>query len=337
MQRRRFIGLVGAAAAWPVGASAQGKSNPPIVAVAFPFKQDLANERANALRIGLKQAGLVEGVDYALDVRVANGDMARLLELVKELAALKPRVFVPVAIIHTPTIKQIMPDVPVVFAAIAIDPVAAGIAESYARPGGMITGVVMNAVGGEESLTLKRISILKELVPNVKRIGMIGIADGKIPQTSLLGPSERNALRKAATQLGFEFFNYDIEALDGFDAAVASGVRDEVDAFYISGDPRMNFDIPLVARTLEHSRKPACAVYPFWARAGLLMAYSNDLNDNVRRAGLMVANILRGGKPGDLPIDQAVKFKLTINQKTARSLGIAPPPALLAQADEVIE
>jgi putative ABC transport system substrate-binding protein len=99
----------------------------------------------------------------------------------------------------------------------------------------------------------------------------------------------------------------------------------------------MNLDIPRVVASLARSGKPTCAVYPFWARAGLLMSYSTDINDGMRRVGFQVAKIIQGVKPGELPIEQAVKFTFAINQKTARQLGITPSPALLAQADEVIE
>jgi putative ABC transport system substrate-binding protein len=339
MQRRQFISLVGAAAAWPLKASAQQGARLPLVAVIIPFGEDMANERTSALRLGLKQAGLVEGTHYSLALRFANGDYARLPDLAKELDALKPRVFVVTASATAigVTRKQ-APNTPLVFASIAADPIAAGWAETYARPGGMMTGTVMNAVGGEESLTSKRIGFFKELVPNLTRLGMIGFADSVNPISSVnLAIPERNALRNASAQLGFELLSYDIRSLDDFDAAVSSGLRDDVSAFYISGDPRMNLNIPRVVASLAKSGKPTCAVYPFWPRAGLLMSYSTDPNDGMRRSGFQVAKIIQGAKPGELPIEQAVKFTLSINQKTAKQLGIIPSPNFLAAADEVIE
>jgi putative tryptophan/tyrosine transport system substrate-binding protein len=340
MRRRAFIKILGgAAAAWPLKASAQQAANLPLVAVITPFTEELATERAAALRLGLKQAGFIEGTHYVLAQRFANGDYSRFPELARELDALKPRVFVVTASAAAiATTRKQAPDTPLVFAGIAADPIAAGYAESYARPGGMMTGAVMNAVGGEESLTSKRIGFFKELVPGLTRLGMIGFADSVNPVPSMnLAIPERNALRKAATHFGFEFSSYDIKTLDDLDAAVSSGLRDEISAFYISGDPRMNLDIPRVVASLAKSGKPTCAVYPFWARAGLLMSYSTDPNDGMRRVGFQVAKIIRGAKPGELPIEQAVKFTLVINQKTARQLGITPSPILLAEADEVIE
>jgi putative ABC transport system substrate-binding protein len=339
MRRRAFIKILGGAAAWPLKASAQQAANPPLVAMITPFTEELAVERAAALRLGLKQAGFIEGTHYVLALRFANGDYARFPEIARELDALKPRVFVVTASASAiAAARKQAPDTPLVFASIAADPIAAGFAETFARPGGMMTGAVMNAVGGEESLTSKRIGFFKELVPNMTRLGMIGIADSDpaVAPFTLAIP-ERSALQKASAQLGFELSNYGIRTLDDLDAAVSSGLRDDVSAFYISGDPRMNLDIPRVVASLERSRKPSCAVYPFWARAGLLMSYSTDLDDGMRRVGFQVAKIIRGAKPGELPIEQAVKFTLVINQKTAKQLGITPSPILLAEADEVIE
>jgi putative ABC transport system substrate-binding protein len=339
MRRRQFISLISGAAAWPLKALAQQAANLPLVALMNPFTEDLATERANALRLGLKQAGFIEGTHYSLALRFANGDYSRFPELVRELDALKPRVFVVTASAAAiAAIRKQAPNTPLVFASIAADPIAAGYAESYARPGGMMTGTVMNAVGGEESLTSKRIGFFKELVPSLTRLGMIGFADSVNPAPfNNLAIQERNALRNASAQLGFELSNYDIRTLDDLDAAVSSGLRDDVSAFYISGDPRMNLNIPRVVASLAKSGKPTCAVYPFWTRAGLLMSYSSDLNDGMRRAGFQVAKIIQGTKTGEIPIEQAVKFTLVINQKTAKQLGIIPPPTVLAAADEVIE
>src|ERR1700731_1707120 len=301
MRRRQFISLMCAATTWPLKASAQQGANLPLVAVIIPFTEDIANERTSALRLGLKQAGLVEGTHYSLALRFANGDYSRLPELARELDALKPRVFVVTASATAiATTRKQAPNTPLVVASIAADPIALGFAESYARPGGMMTGTVMNAVGGEESLVSKRIGFFKELVPNLTQLGMIGIADSETAIASAgLAIPERNALRKASAQLGFELSNYDIRTLDDLDAAVSSGLRDDVSAFYISGDPRMNLNIPRVVASLEKSGKPTCAVYPFWARAGLLMSYSNDLNDGMRRTGFQVAKIIQGAKPGE--------------------------------------
>jgi len=202
----------------------------------------------------------------------------------------------------------------------------------------MISGNPMTAVGGEATLTTKRIGFFKELVPNLARLGMIGFADSVNPVAAAnLALPERNALRKTSEYFAFEFLNYEIRTLDDLDGAVSAGLRDGVSAFYISGDSRMNGNIPRVVASLAESKRPTCGVYRFWAQSGLLMAYSNDLHDMFRRAGFQVAKIIQGAKPGELPFEQAVKYTLVVNMKTAKQLGLTPSPTLLAAADELIE
>ena len=222
-----------------------------------------------------------------------------------------------------------------VFTAVAADPVALGWIQSYSRPGGVITGNVMNAVGGEESITQKRIGLFKQLVPNLKRLGMIAPANGGFG--GVLARAEKEALQKVAAELDFEFLLYSFNTLDDLESAFAAALREDVSGLYISGEPLLYANLPRVMSLVTASRKPAVGPYPDWGRAGLLMSYANDPLDSVRQAGTYVAKILKGAKPSDLPVEQASKFTLVVNQKTARALNIAVPPSLLALADEVIE
>ena len=169
MKRRKFLQLAGGAViTWPLPVLAQQATNLPLVAVLSAATEQIAASRVASIREGLKQAGLTEGRDYALAPRFANGDYARLQELVKELNGLKPRVYVAVGGGITP-IHQLAPNTPLVFTSIALDPIASGWAESYARPGGMITGMVQNAVGGWETVLAKLLGYLREVVPNLTR------------------------------------------------------------------------------------------------------------------------------------------------------------------------
>jgi len=220
----------------------------------------------------------------------------------------------------------------VVFTSIAIDPVAFGWVESYARPGGMVTGNVQNAIGGLESLMSKQFQFFKELVPNLTRLGFIGLTD-----TAVQFPVERAAVQKTAQQLGFAVSMYEVPTIADVESAIASGQRDDVSAFFLSVDPRLVVRIPQIVASLAKTGKPAFGPLPLWTRGGLLMSYYTDFEEQARRAGGQVAKILRGAKPGDLPIEQADKFTLILNLKTAKQLGITVPPSLLWQSDEVIE
>jgi len=311
---------------WP----ALAQRDLPLVAVLVPGTADFAKQRITAIRKGLLEAGLAEGVNYAFVSRFADGVFDRLPGLALELAALKPRVFVASAAAAV-AVHKVVPDLPLVFTSYAADPIKAGFAESYVHPGGNTTGNVMNAIGGEEALTQKRMGLFKELVPDLKRLGFIGTA------TSILAVAELDALRSVAGQFGFEIVHHAVKTLDDIESAVLSSNNDGVDALYVSGEPLLYNNMARVLPFVMASGKPTVGSYPDWGRAGLLMSYSADLLDDFRRAGIYAAKILGGEKPGDLPIEQASKFTLVVNARIAKQLGIAVPPTLLTLSDEVIE
>jgi putative tryptophan/tyrosine transport system substrate-binding protein len=330
MRRREFIGLIGTAAVGVARpALAQTKSDLPLVGVLVPRTEQPAKDALAAVRIGLKEAGLVEGANYSIVLSFANGDLDRLPSLATELGALKPRVIV-ASSTAARAVRTVLPEVPLVFTSISVDPIAYGFAQSYTRPGGMMTGNVTNAMGSEEALTEKRMGMFRDLVPDLTRLGMIG-------PKGILYKAELIALRNVSSHLGFEVTEYAIEKLDDLDGAFAAGARDGVSAFYISGEPLLFNNMARVMPLVAASGKPCVGVYPEFGRAGLLMSYSSDTLDGFRHAGIYAAKILGGANPGDLPVEQASKFILTINLKSAKALGITVPPTLLALADEVIE
>lgn len=334
MRRREFIGLLGATAlSIPRPGHAQTRTDLPLVGVLMPYKSDseYAKTRAAALRKGLQEVRFVEGRNYSLAMRFAEGDFDRIPQLAMELGALNPRVIVVAAYFPYKTVHTHLPQIPIVFTAIAADPVELGWVQSYTHPGGMITGNVMNAVGGEESMTQKRIGLFKQLVPDLTRLGMIA------SDLALKLLKEGDALRKVATEFGFELLHYRLKTIDDLESAFAAGLRDDVSAFYISGEPLLTANLSRVMSLVTASRKPSVGPYPDWGRAGLLMSYSTEPLDGFRHAGVYAAKILNGAKPSDLPIEQASKFIFVINLKTAKALGVVVPPTLLALADEVIE
>jgi putative ABC transport system substrate-binding protein len=324
--RRREFSILSGAAAFASARPALAQKELPLVAVLIAGSAKQADDRVAAIRLGLKEAGLTEGVNYAIALRFADGVLSRLPELVAELAALKPRVIVSVGV--APVVPKVAPDLPHVFTAIADDPVRMGLVESFARPGGNATGNVMTALGGEDTMAQKRVGLFKELVPNFRRLGFIGT-------TSVLPVTELNALRGVAGHFGFELVHHPIQGADDIERAIAATNRDGVDALYVSGAPEMYTQMARVAPLVVASGKPSFGTYPDWARAGLLMSYASDIYDGVRRAGLYVAKILRGEKPGDIPIEQASRFFLVLNARTAQQLGIRVPPTFLP--DEVVE
>ena len=269
----------------------------------------------------MREAGLTEDVHYTFALRFADGVFDRLPGLALELAALKPRVIVASAAAST-AVHKTVPELPMVFCSVAADPIKLGFAQSYVRPGGNATGNVMNAVGGEEALTQKRIGYFKELVPDLKRLGFIGTS------TSMLAVAELNALRSVAGHFGFEIVHHPIQGLDDIAGAVASSKADGVEALYISGEPLLYNNMARVLPSVMVSGNPTVGTYPEWGRAGLLMSYSADLLDDFRRAGIYAAKIVGGEKPGDLPIEQASKFVLVVNVKKppGNSGSVCPRP-----------
>jgi putative ABC transport system substrate-binding protein len=286
MRRREFIGLIGAAALISPRPGYAQNSSLPMVGFLVPIKQDTeyARQIIAALRKGLQEEGFTEGKNYSLAMRFANGDFARLPSLAKELGALKPRVVVASSTAAL-VARESFPDLPVVFIAIADDPIALGFAESYARPGGMMTGNVMNAIGGEETITQKRLGFFKELVPGLTRLGMIARVPQPNPLLNGLATREENALQKAAAQFGFEFMRYNFDTLDELESTFASALRDNVSAFYISGQPTLFNNMSRVVSLVAASGRPGLGSYPEWGRAGLLLSYSTDLVDGYRHAG----------------------------------------------------
>ena len=327
MRRRELLTILGGTLALPALARAQ--PNLPIVAVLVPGSAESAENRIVAIRQGLREAGLTEGVNFTFASRYAGGVLDRLPGLALELAALKPRVMVASAAAAL-VAHRVLPDQPLVFTSYAADPIKAGFAESYVHPGGHATGNVMNAVGGEQALTGKRFNFFRELVPDLKALGFIG-------SSSILAAEELNALQSVAGQLGFEIVRHELRGLDDVEPAVSASIRDGVGALYVSGEPLLYTNMVRVLPLVMAPGKPTVGTYPEWGRAGLLMSYSADLIDDFRRAGIYAAKILGGEKPANLPIEQASKFVLVLNIKTAKALGITAPDRLLAVADEVID
>jgi len=328
VRRRDFIALIGgAAAAAPLAARAQ---QPGLPVVGFLNSQtlDAFIEPLRGFRQGLKEAGYVEGENVAIEYRWADNRFERLPELAAELVRRR------VAVIITTggpasafAAKGATATIPIVFS-IGDDPVRLGLVASLARPGGNVTGV--NFVVTE--LAAKRLELLRELVPAIARIGV------------LVNPSEatntESTLRDvgtAAGAMGLQISTLNASTSREINTAFAGFVRERADAVFVGPDAFFHARRVQLALLAMLHRMPVMSPLRSFTEAGGLMSYGTNLTDAYRQAGVYTGRILKGAKPADLPVVQASKFELLVNAETARLLGLAVPPQLLARADEVIE
>jgi putative tryptophan/tyrosine transport system substrate-binding protein len=325
MRRREFIVGSGAVAAWPLAARAQQPV--PIIGYLSSFAP---NERVNlgdAFRRGLREAGLAEGRDIAVEYRYAGNQYDRLPKLAAELVERKVA-----AIVATGggnsilAAKAATSTIPVVFT-YGGDPVREGYVASLNKPGGNVTGVsFFNTVLGGKVLEL-----LHGLVPAAAIIGLLVNPRNRESESTL-----REA-QLAAGKLGRELLIVQASSADEIDMAFATLRQRRARGLFIGGDPFMTTRRQQIVALAARNAIPVVYANRDFVVEGGLMSYGNDVADAYRRAALYVGRILKGNKPADLPVDQATRFELLINLKTAKALGLTIPPTLLARADEVVE
>jgi putative tryptophan/tyrosine transport system substrate-binding protein len=326
MTRREFITLLGgAAAAWPL--AARGQQPAKVVRIGW-LDLGPASARASrveALRAGLRDLGWVEGKNIVIEFRWADG-VQQLPELAAELVRIKVDViFAPSSTMVEPA-RQATKTIPIVFANHA-DPIGTGHVASLPRPGGNITGLSVLAT----ELDAKALEMLKEAVPTATRIGVLWN-----PTTPSQVPGLQ-AVKAAGEKLGLALHLVSAATGEEFDDALASMVRERVGGVFVVPSPLTLMQAPRLAQLALQYQLPTMFAPGENVEAGGLMSYGADRNDLVRRAALYIDKILKGAKPAELPVEQASKYQLTINLKTARALGLEIPPTLLARADEVIE
>jgi len=327
MERRIFVAMVsGGLLAAPLAAEGQQQSRLPVIGILDPGSAQPSSQMLAAFRQGLRDLGWIDGQNIRLDPRYAEWKPERLPSLAAELVRLRPHVIFTWTQPAAVAAKQATSVIPIVVGA-ATDLVAMGVAESFARPGGNLTG--MSMLGSEAEA--KRLQLLKEGVPSVSRVALL--VD---PALS----SEKDypvAFADAARQLGVQLLRFDAQTPTDIER-VMSVVRQARPDALLMVDSSMLSTIQrrITALALQY-RLPAISRSPDFAQAGGLFQYGENPREMARRAAVYVDKILRGAKPGDLPIEQPTKFELVINLKTARALGLTIPPSLLARADEVIE
>jgi ABC-type uncharacterized transport system substrate-binding protein len=277
-------------------------------------------------RQGLRDASYVEGQTLAVEYRYAEGKEERYAELMSELVRLKPDVIAVAATGMAQVARQATTTIPVVFM-FADQPVAMGLVASLARPGGNLTGLTtLNA-----ELSSKRLELVREAFPRLRRVGVL----------SSTYPLTVRALKEAeaaARALGIKLWPVTAERADQLDAAFAAMVKRRVEALLVVPHPLIQD--PHAQRIFDlavQRRLPVIYGGRLWAARGALIAYGAQTDDLCRGAAALVAKILKGAKPADLPVEQPTKFELVINLKTAKALGLTIPPSVLARADEIIE
>ncbi len=326
MRRRQFLGALGAAAVWPLLARAQalkvirrsgflGNSTPELEAnLIGPFRREL-----HAL-------GYEEGRNIQIEYRWANGNYSRFPQLTGELLAAGVELIVTAGTPATLAVKRATSTVPLVMIAVG-DPVGTGVVPSLARPGGNITG--LSSISPD--LEGKRLELLRELLPNLSHVGLLRNPANPFHVTSM------EQARPAAQNLGIKLLVLDVAKTEDLDAAFGQILKERPDALLLLADRVFLHNRGSLMEFATKHRLPTMNPYRELVQAGGLMSYGPSYEDMHKRAADYVDRILKGAKPGDLPVEQPTKFILRINLKTAKSLGIAVPDKLLALADEVLE
>jgi putative ABC transport system substrate-binding protein len=334
MRRRAFLSVVCSAVAWPLAAAAQQSTSSKRLAIFSPSEPsaDLhghsGTKFSRALFTELRRLGQTEGQNLKVESYGREQNTSGPEALATEIVRSNPDVIYvvgPGAVIF----KKLTSRIPIV--AITGDPVKQGIAESLAHPGGNFTGVSVDA---GSSIYGKRIALLREIIPTISKLGCL------ILRLQWNGPITGPAIRAAAETAGLPLAVSLLEigtTEAGYRAAVESISRDSADAVMVVESPELFQNAALIAKLVGDAKLPAIFTHPEAVEAGGLMAYSFDLIELYKRAAHTIDAILRGAKPGDIPIYQVTRFELSINLNTAKQLGLSVPLALVVSADKVIE
>jgi putative tryptophan/tyrosine transport system substrate-binding protein len=316
MKRRSFVALVAGALAWPTVARAQQASLPRHIGVLL-VGLTVESKQARQFRQGLRDAGYVEGRNIAIEWRVAEGDYNRVPELIADLVRSKVEIVVVDSTVATEVAMRTT-TIPIA-RALVVDPVASGLVKSLTQPGGLVTGLSMMTT----ELNVKRLELLREVVPRLARVAVLWNPDH--PFHSKVAAD----LKQIAPSLSLELIFASVRTPDKFGDAFSEIAAAKVDALYVHRTALLDLASKARLATMHELRR--------WPEHGALMSYGPDLHDLFYRSASYVDRILKGARPADLPVEQPTKFELVINYSTAKILNLTVPPSLLARADEVIE
>ena len=327
MKRRKFITLIGgaAAAAWPMMAQAQQRL--PVIGFLHSGSPAPYETRVTAFRRGLSEAGFVEGIGVHIEYLWAEGHYDRLARFAKEFVDRNVAVIVAAGgILTAPAAKAATSTIPIVFA-IGNDPVVSGLVASLSKPGGNATGVSFLT----QELGAKRLELLAEVVPKQSNVAML------INSGNAVAQSTARDVREAGRARGLDVHAFGAQTGDAINDAFKAISQQQIKALLVQPDPFFTSSVTQIVGLAAGHALPG--VYPSreYAEAGGTVSYGADIRDQYRQAGVYVGRILKGEKPADLPVVQPTKFELVVNLKTARTLAYEISPALVARADEVIE
>jgi ABC-type uncharacterized transport system substrate-binding protein len=327
MDRRSFIvTLAGGLLAAPLAAGAQPAGRVPRIGYLVGAAREQASHLVKPFENGLRDLGYVPGRDVMIEYRFADGKLERLPQLAQDLVRLKVDVIVTGSNTHVIAAKQATTTIPIVMVYV-LDPVGAGLVASVSRPGGNVTGLSQDV---SAEISGKRLALLKELVPKLSRVAVLVTPPVAVPATL-------KAIEAAARTLRMTVVRFDARGPADLEGVFAAMIRARSDALVVNGGPaQFNMRTQIAQLALRH-RLPSLSRITEDVEAGGLMSYGASVSDEWRRAAVYVDKILKGAKPGDLPIEQPTKFDLAINLKTAKALGLTIPPSLLQRADQVIE
>jgi ABC-type uncharacterized transport system substrate-binding protein len=323
MRRRDFITAFGGALAWSVCARAQ--SALPVVGFLNGASSTDFEKQVDAFRRGLEEGGFVVGRDVVIEFQWAEGHYERLRAMAADLAQRQVAVIVATGG-SVAAAKAVTSKIPIVFS-MGSDPVKDGLVSNLNRPGGNLTGLTML----NQYLDAKRLELLHEALPKVGAIGVL------INPTRRAADTQLKEIQAAASRAAVNLVIIEARADADFDSAFASLVAKRVEALAVASDPFFNSQREQLVAMAARYRVPAIYEWREFVEAGGLMSYGTNLGNEYRQVGIYTARILRGEKPGDLPVQQPTKFDFAINLKTAKTLGIEIPASLLARADQVIE
>jgi putative ABC transport system substrate-binding protein len=324
MKRREFITLLGGATAWPLAARAQQANKLPTIGF-LGANPSIESSRVAAFVQRFRELGWIDGRNLAIEYRWAEGRNERYAESAAEFVRLKVDVIVTSATPPTVAAKQATAVIPIVFAAVT-DPVGTGLVAALSRPGGNVTGLA-NQISDTAG---KKLEFLREIVPDLRRLAIL---------VNVGNPGAVMDMREAqaaARTLGLMVTTSEIRRAEDIAPAFET-LKGRADAIYLCPDPLMNTNRTRINILAVGARLPTMHAVREYVEAGGLISYGPNLPDHFRRAAEFVDKILRGAKPGDIPVEQPTKFELVVNLTTAKALGLEVPPTLLARADEVIE